>query len=46
MEDQQYEIEAILKHRKSDKGEREYRVRWKGFRRSYDSWLPEKELKV
>ena len=46
--EEEYEIEAILKHRSRKRGRktvREYLIRWIGYGPSEDSWEPEENLK-
>ena len=42
--EEEYEIEAILCHKKKGKG-LEYFVRWKGYEDALNEWVPEKELR-
>jgi hypothetical protein len=39
-----YEVKAILHHRKSKKGGYEYKVRWKGYGAEDDTWEPTKSF--
>jgi Chromo (CHRromatin Organisation MOdifier) domain len=41
--DGEYEVESIVSHKK-EKGKTLYRVKWKGYPSSQDSWLPGAEL--
>ena len=42
--EEEYEIEAILRHKRKGKG-LEYFVRWKGYEDALNEWVPEKELR-
>lgn len=44
-DEQEYEIEKIIKSRVSSTGKKEYLIRWKGFGRSEDTWEPAEGLK-
>jgi hypothetical protein len=39
-----YEVKAILHHRKNKKGGYEYKVRWKGYGAEDDTWEPTKSF--
>lgn len=41
--DGEYEVESIVGHKK-EKGKTLYRIKWKGYPSSQDSWLPGVEL--
>lgn len=40
---EEYEVECILSH-KMKRGQRVFYVRWKGYSKSHDSWVKEKDL--
>lgn len=42
--EREYYVEEILKHRKLKNGKIEYRVRWKGYDQSEDTWEPETQF--
>ena len=44
MADEEYEVESIVAERKGPRGRQEYRVRWKGYGESDDTWEPMKNL--
>lgn len=39
-----YEVESIVDHRQNGQSEREYKVRWRGYGPSDDTWEPETDL--
>ena len=43
-EGEEFEVDRLLRHRRSRAGTYEYLVRWKGYDPSFDLWLPEPEL--
>ena len=43
-EGEEFEVDRLLRHRRSCTGTYEYLVRWKGYDSSFDLWLPEPEL--
>ena len=43
--DQEYEVEAVLKHRKH-KGRLQYLVKWKGWMQKWNSWVWEEDLQA
>lgn len=43
-EDQEWEIEGILKHREDADGNREFLIKWRGYPDSENSWEPEDNL--
>ena len=42
--DEEYEVEKVLRHRKTASGQTEYLIRWLGYDNSEDSWEPETNL--
>jgi hypothetical protein len=40
-----WEVESVVGHRRNEKGELQYRLKWKGFPKSENSWEPESHLK-
>lgn len=43
-EQEEYEVEAILKHRKNKQGRIEYLVKWQGYPNSDNTWQTSKDL--
>jgi hypothetical protein len=41
---EEYEIEAVLTHKRSVKGKHRFLMSWKGYPSSNNSWIPEKEM--
>ena len=42
--EEEYEVERVLKERRTRAGVTEYLVRWAGYDETEDQWLPEYEL--
>ena len=45
-DDELYEVDFILKERTTPDGKRELLIRWKGYGKSEDSWIPENNLSL
>ena len=45
-DDELFEVDFILKERTNPEGKRELLIRWKGYGKSEDSWIPENNLSL
>jgi hypothetical protein len=43
--EEEYEVDFIVRHKQNNRGQRQYLIRWKGYGVSDDSWATESDLK-